>query len=128
MSYQTEARCSELKYRTHDSYSKFPRQLQVSKLDLIACKDDRLLWRLMMARFDHLRINFLLERLASEKGGSSKQKLLDVAREMLDLTVFLWLERDRSANLKHDYDYVVREQVVIHCQFILLTLLTLPPR
>lgn len=69
------------------------------------------MWRLMAARFDYLRINFLLERLSSERGGASKRKLLEVAREMLDLTVFLWLERDRSANRKHDYDYMVGE----HC-------------
>ncbi|RFU31068.1 hypothetical protein B7463_g5296, partial [Scytalidium lignicola] len=34
-------------------------------------------------------------------------KLLEEAREMLDLTVFLWLERDRSTNRKHDYDYMI---------------------
>ncbi|CZR70092.1 uncharacterized protein PAC_19993 [Phialocephala subalpina] len=100
-------RLDELKSRTRDSYSKFPKQLQVSKTDLIACKDDQLMWRLMMARFDYLRINFLLERLSSERGGASKRKLLEAAREMLDLTVFLWLERDRSANRKHDYDYII---------------------
>lgn len=82
-----------------------------------------------MARFDYLRINFLLERLSSERGGASKRKLLEVAREMLDLTVFLWLERDRVANRKHDYDSMVREQIVVYRQLtLLLTLLTLPRR
>ena len=105
--FKTEVRSSELKSRTRDSYAKFPRQLQVSKADLIACRDGQLMWRLMMARFDYLRINFLLERLSSEKGGQSKRNLLEVAREILDLTVFLWLERDRATTRKHDYDWIV---------------------
>jgi hypothetical protein len=102
--------CSELKSRTQDAYSKFPKHLQVSKADLIVCKDDQLMWRLMMARFDWLRMNFLLERLSTEREGTSRRTLLEVAREMLDLTVFLWLERDRSSTRKHDYDFIVSEQ------------------
>lgn len=120
---------SELKSRTRDSYSKFPKQLQVFKKDLISCKDYKLMWLLMMARFDYLRIKLLLARLSSERGRANKSKLLEVARELLDLTVFLWLERDRSANIKHDYDYVVDEQTAIYWQLTsLLTLLTLPCR
>ena len=121
--------CSELKSRALDSYSKFPKQLQVSKKDLIACKDDKLIWQLMMARFDYLRINFLLERLSTERAGASKQKLLEVARETLDLLVFLWLERDRCVNRKHDYDFIVSKQTIAYRQLtLLLILLTLPRR
>lgn len=76
----------------------------------------------MLARFDYLRMNFLLERLSTEREGTSRRTLLEVAREMLDLTVFLWLERDRSANRKHDYDFNVRNQTVAFTQ----TPLTLP--
>lgn len=80
-------------------------------------------------RFDYLRINFLLARLSTERGGASIGKLLEVAREMFDLTAFLWLERDRSANRKHDYDYMVDEQTVVYCLLtLLLILLTLPRR
>ncbi len=82
-----------------------------------------------MALFDYLRINFLLKCLSSERVGASKRKLLEVAREMLDLTVFLWLERDRSANRKHDYDYIVCEQTIAYRYLaLLLTLLTLQRR
>ena len=71
---ETEVGCSGLKSRTRDSYLKFSKQLQVSKKDLIACKDDKLIWQLMMARFDYLRINFLLERLSVERGGGQANK------------------------------------------------------
>lgn len=117
MPIETEVGCSELKSRTRDSYSKFPKQLRVSKADIIACKDEKLIWFLLMARFDYLRINFLLGRLSSERGGASNQKLLEVAREMLDLMVFLWLERDQSMDRKHDYDFIVGENRVAYCQF-----------
>jgi hypothetical protein len=111
---ETEHCGSELKSRTRDTYAKFPKQLQVSKTDLIACKDDQLMWRLMIARFDYLRINFLLERLSTERAVTGIRKLLEVAREMLDLTVFLWLERDRSVSRKHDYDFIVGEQTIVY--------------
>ena len=65
------------------------------------------MWKLIFIRTDYLRIQFFLERLSSERGNDSKQKLVDVAREMLDMIVFLWLERDRSNLSYFDYDYVV---------------------
>lgn len=82
--------------------------LQVSKDDLANCSSDSLMWRLLLGRLDYLRIQFLLERLSAERGQGSKRNLLDVAREMVDLTVFSWLQRDRTINLQHDYDYTVR--------------------
>jgi hypothetical protein len=47
----------------------------------------------------------------------------------LDLLVFLWLERDRCVNRKHDYDFIVSKQAIVHRQLaLLLILLTLPRR
>jgi hypothetical protein len=86
---ETEHCGSELKSRTRDTYAKFPKQLQVSKTDL-------------------------LERLSTERAVTGIRKLLEVAREMLDLTVFLWLERDRSVSRKHDYDFIVGEQTIVY--------------
>jgi len=61
----------------------------------------------MFMRLDYLRMQFLLERLSVERGGESKQKLVDLAREIVDMIVFLWLERDRTGNRYYDYDYIV---------------------
>jgi hypothetical protein len=71
------------------------------------CTDDRILWRLLCGRLDSLRIHLLLERLSTERGGASKHDLFEVAREMLDLNVFLWVQRDRTSDRVHDYDYMV---------------------
>lgn len=65
------------------------------------------MWRLLFGRLDYLRIYFLLERLCVERGGESKQALLDVSREIVDLVVFIWLQRDRSEGRHHDFDYIV---------------------
>ena len=54
-----------------------------------------------------MRINFLLERLLTERGGLGKKDLFETARELLELTVFLWLERERWTSRQHDYDYLV---------------------
>jgi hypothetical protein len=86
----------DLKVRTREMHSKFPVQLQASKADMNKCADDKIMWRLLCGRLDYLRIHFLLQRLSTERGGANKQELFEVAREMLDLTVFLWVERDRS--------------------------------
>lgn len=88
-------------------YSKFPVQLHVSKADFVACPDDKTMWRLLCGRLDYLRVHLLLERLSTERGSSSKRDLFAVAQEMLDLTVFLWVQRDRSARRAHHYDYMV---------------------
>lgn len=65
------------------------------------------MWRLMFGRLDYLRIHFLLERLCVERSSESKQSLLDVSREIVDLVVYIWLSRDRSVGRHHDFDYIV---------------------
>ena len=97
----------DLKLRTREMHSNFPVQLQVSKADLNDCADDKIMWRLLCGRLDYLRLNFLLERLSTERGGAGKNQLFEVAREMLDLIVFLWVQRDRTMDRVHDYDYMV---------------------
>ena len=97
----------QLKLRTREMHANFPVQLQVSKEDLNDCADDKIMWRLLCGRLDYLRLHFLLERLSTERGGANKSKLFEVAREMLDLTVFLWTQRDRTMDRVHDYDYMV---------------------
>ena len=84
-----------------------PQIMQITKESLKLCNDDVKMWKLTFMRLDYLRMNFLIERLSVERGGESKQKLVDIAREILDMTVFLWLERDRSGHRHYDYDYIV---------------------
>jgi hypothetical protein len=96
-----------LKLKAQETYSHIPQITQITKEGLKLYNDDVKMWKLMFMRLDYLRMNFLIERLSVERGGESRQKLVDVAREILDMTVFLWLERDRSGHRHYDYDYIV---------------------
>jgi hypothetical protein len=84
-----------LKVKTAETYAKVPVVMNVTKEGLLNAESDFIAWRLLFARIDHLRIQFLLERLSSERGQESQTKLLEIARTMVDLVVFLWLQRDR---------------------------------
>jgi hypothetical protein len=95
-----------LKLKAQETSSHIPQIMQITKESLNLCSEDVKMWKLMFIRLDYLRMNFLLKRLSAERGGESRQKLVDVAREILDMVVFLWLERDRSGHRYYDYDYI----------------------
>lgn len=84
--------------------------IDAKKEMLSACKDDNVVWNLLFNRLDFLRVHLNLERLASERGHDSKEKLYQIARELVDLAVFFWVERDRSRDRHYDYDFMVRSQ------------------
>lgn len=68
---------SDLKTRAHEVYSKVPPQLHIHKRLLSSSKDDQVTrWRLLCDRLDWLRMNFLIERLLTERGGVSKRDLV----------------------------------------------------
>lgn len=98
---------SSLKIRTVETFQAIPFLTGATKERLLACEWDFFMWRLLFGRMDYLRIHFLLERLSVERGHESRQKLIDVSREMVDLTVFLWLQRDRGFTRYYDFDYTV---------------------
>lgn len=88
-------------------FSHIPHIFNVTKEFLLEMDDDWLMWRFIFGRLDYLRIRFLLERLSHERGHASKQNLLEVAKEMVDLVAFLWVHRDRASGRHYDYDYLV---------------------
>ncbi|KUJ21517.1 uncharacterized protein LY89DRAFT_729037 [Mollisia scopiformis] len=100
-------RVNALKDRTVDTFSAVPHLITATKEQLNASDSTYVFWRLLFGRLDYLRIHFFLERLSVERGFESKQKLLDVSREMVDLTVYLWLQRDRTLARRYDFDYLI---------------------
>ncbi|TVY18621.1 hypothetical protein LARI1_G006012 [Lachnellula arida] len=100
-------RVSALKKNAYEIYTHVPGVLNVTKESLVDMESDLHMWRFLFGRLDYLRIHFLLERLSHERGHEGKQRLLEVAREIADLTVFVWLQRDRSAGRHYDYDYII---------------------
>ncbi|KAF4635317.1 hypothetical protein G7Y89_g2788 [Cudoniella acicularis] len=100
-------RVNALKIKTVELYSHVPVILAVTKDILVECESEYLTWRLFLGRLDYVRIHFLLERLSTERGGESNHKLLEVAKEIVDLIVSMWVHRDRSVNRHYDYDYII---------------------
>ena len=49
----------------------------------------------------------LLEQLSVKKSQINQQPLLDIAREMLELTVYMWVERDRFIDKHYDFDWMI---------------------
>jgi hypothetical protein len=54
-----------------------------------------------------LEHQLLLERLAYKQGLYDGQSMVDCAREMLELTVLIWVQRDRFSEHHHDYDWML---------------------
>ena len=48
-----------------------------------------------------------VERLAQRQEILDGQSMVDCAKEMLEITVFLWLQRDRFIDHHYDYDWLV---------------------
>ncbi|KAG4443866.1 hypothetical protein IFR05_000632 [Cadophora sp. M221] len=101
---------NELKTRTIETFAPIPHFISATKDSLRMLAQNplplspALLWRPLLGRMDYLRIHFLLERLSVERGLESKNKLLEISREMVDLTLFPWLERGRGFTVTRFYD------------------------
>jgi len=81
--------------------------LQLSLVEDSRPKDNSIWWRQINIRLSYLRNHFLLDRLSVKHGQLDSQILLDVAREMLELSVLIWLERDRFIERQQDYDWML---------------------
>lgn len=98
---------SEMKRRYRELQAQWPSQILPTKVDINSCTSEVRLWTMIVGRLDNLPISFLLERLSAERGNGNRQELLDTANEMLELTVYVWVQRDRLRTYQHDYDYMV---------------------
>ncbi|KAL2061076.1 hypothetical protein VTL71DRAFT_9128, partial [Oculimacula yallundae] len=79
---------------------------KLSDLGTPSCSD-RKFWRRLCLRLIMLEYRLLLERLAHKEGFLSGQSMVDCAREMLELTVLLWVQRDRFTEHHHDFDWML---------------------
>ena len=61
----------------------------------------------LLTRLGYLQNLFLIERLLTKDGHANKQDLIDVAKEMLDLTLLIFKHHDRFAGFHGDYEWLV---------------------
>jgi hypothetical protein len=92
--------------RIEKTYASFPAYLHFRHADL-GVVPDTTFWRRLTVRLVMLEHRLLLERLGHKHGILSGQSMVDCAREMLELTVLLWVQRDRFPEWHHDYDWML---------------------
>ncbi|RFU35705.1 hypothetical protein B7463_g679, partial [Scytalidium lignicola] len=104
----SQERCKELIDKTNQVYADFPSFVRLCKGDTTSpCISDQVLFSKLGIRLEYLEVNLLLERLASKAGITNGQAMIDSAREMLELTVLFWVQRDRFIERHSDFDWLL---------------------
>lgn len=94
--------------RAEQTYDQFPAFLKWNIEDIISpAISGKVLFPRLLLRLAYLEIRLTMERLAHKRGILDGQSLVDCAQEMLDLTVFIWVQRDRFVEHHHDYDWIL---------------------
>lgn len=99
-----------LKYlidRLDQTYSSFPSFIRWNSDLLHSDIDDEEFFTRLVLRLSPLEYKLLLERLAYKQGLSNGQSMVDCAREMLELIVLIWVQRDRFVEHHSDYDWML---------------------
>lgn len=92
--------------RLDQTYNSFPHFIRWNVGLLHSDTDDKDFFTRLTLRLGMLEYKLLLERLAYKQGMSNGQTMADCAREMLELVVLVWVQRDRF--IEHHSDYDVR--------------------
>ncbi|KAL3424538.1 cytochrome P450 [Phlyctema vagabunda] len=100
----SDERLMDIKLRNEQTLLQYPSWLHFVK-DTDAPQGVQ--WTRLGLRFRYLNCCLLLEQISNRRGQGNKQKLLDVAREMLELTVVLWTQRDQFRDQHYDYDFMI---------------------
>jgi hypothetical protein len=94
--------------RIDQTYASFPASIRWNPSDASSpTVSDDVFWKRLNIRLIRLEHQLLLERLAYKQGLYDGQSMVDCAREMLELTVLIWVQRDRFVEHHHDYDWML---------------------
>ncbi|KUJ12384.1 uncharacterized protein LY89DRAFT_738173 [Mollisia scopiformis] len=98
----------DLMARIEQTYDSFPDYLKFKLADVSNPEiPDRKLWTRLTLRLMMLEHRLLIERLAFKQNILDGQSMVDCAREMLDLSVLIWVQRDRFIEHHHNYDWML---------------------
>lgn len=104
---------SELKARSHSIHGQFPASIVYRHEEASALFDSEgsssmlPVVTLLRLALDHLQTHFLLERLALKHGQTDNRSLIDISREILQLTLVLWTQRDRFQAKRYNLEWMV---------------------
>lgn len=93
-----------LSNRLEQTYASFPECIRWSPESLHTEVDDESFFKRVTLRLQTLELKLLLDRMAYKYNLQNGQVMVDCAREMLELLVTLWVQRDRFIVHHHDYD------------------------
>jgi hypothetical protein len=94
--------------RIEQAYDSFPYYLKFNIADVSNPQvSDLKLWIRLCLRLMMLEHRLVLERLAFNQNILDGQSMVDCAREVLELIVLIWVQRDRFTNHHHDYDWLL---------------------
>jgi hypothetical protein len=68
---------------------------------------DATFWGTLTLRLTFLEYRLLLERLGHKQNILDGQSMVDCAREILELVVLVWVQRDRFVENQHDFDWML---------------------
>jgi hypothetical protein len=98
-----------LKRRSEAIYETLPASVRFSKEDITADLPSRTLFLRVSLRSRHLLNHFLFEKLLKKCGETDGQALVDVARELMSLTLLVWTQSDRFVGYHFDYEWIVKK-------------------
>ncbi|TVY65620.1 hypothetical protein LSUE1_G008261 [Lachnellula suecica] len=120
----TEEKTKTIMARLRKAYNAFPPWLHFSLAEPAGGKrGDFAFWRTLCTRTSYLEHQLLLERIAFKQGWLSGQSMVDCATEMLELTVLIWVQRDRFVEHHHDFDWMLMVWGVPSCGVLCVELL-----
>ena len=70
-------------------------------------RSDSFFRKVLCIRLAYLEHRLLLERIAYKHGWLDGQSMVDCATEMLELTVLIWVQRDRFVSHEPDFDWML---------------------
>jgi hypothetical protein len=94
--------------RIEQTYDSFPHYLKFSMANVSNPEvSDLRLWMRLCLRLMMLEHRLLLERFAFKRNILDGQSTVNCARDMLELTVLIWVQRDRYIEHHHNYDWML---------------------
>ncbi|TVY46496.1 hypothetical protein LOCC1_G001894 [Lachnellula occidentalis] len=104
----TEERTTYLMSKLQNSFNSLPSHIHFSYAEPpIGKRSDYIFWKVLCIRLSYLDHRLLLERIAYKHGWLDGQSMVDCATELLELTVLIWVQRDRFVEHEHDFDWML---------------------
>ncbi|PQE15132.1 fungal specific transcription factor protein [Rutstroemia sp. NJR-2017a BVV2] len=100
----SEARLLDIRRRNDEIQEKLPPWLRISN---VKSSSNNMEWMQTALKFVGLQCSFLIEQAFVKRAKGDHQRLLDVARQLLAMTVSIWTAKDHFLSYFSDNDWVI---------------------